>query len=211
MGGWGAFAKPRSAGPRCGDPTGKLSALWRPSPRDIQAQRPRLPNRRAGGRPSDARRASPLIPRLVRGLSAALLCKAASHRAPDIDAFASDGAERQAAQCWAAGRRSDRIAMSLYGGNVRAKLRLRAGCSQIAGPWGRPSDARRADALDSARGGHGPSDAQSCTAAHHPAHDIQPLASDGAERQAAQRGAAGRRSGREAKRFMVAMSERNSG
>jgi hypothetical protein len=52
--------KPRSVGPRCGDLTVGLSALWRQCPRETQAMRPRQPNRRAGGRPGDARRAKAL-------------------------------------------------------------------------------------------------------------------------------------------------------
>jgi hypothetical protein len=52
--------KPRSAGPRGGDPTRKLSGLWRQCPRETQAMRPRQPNRSAGGRPFEARRANAL-------------------------------------------------------------------------------------------------------------------------------------------------------
>jgi hypothetical protein len=55
-----------------------------------------------------------------------------------IYAFASDGAETQAAQRWAVVRRSTRRAISLYAGQIRAKLRLSTGCSQIAVPGGGP-------------------------------------------------------------------------
>jgi hypothetical protein len=41
--------KPRIAGPRGGDPTGGLCALWRPSPNEIEAMRRLQPNRRAEG------------------------------------------------------------------------------------------------------------------------------------------------------------------
>jgi hypothetical protein len=53
--------------------------------------------------------------------------------------YAGDGDVRKAAQRWAAVRRSGLEAMSLYGGNVRTKSKLSAGCSQIAVPGGGPA------------------------------------------------------------------------
>jgi hypothetical protein len=61
--------------------------------------------------------------------------------------FAGDGDIHKAAQRRAAVRRSGLEAMLLYGGNVRTKSKLSAGCSQIAVPGGRPGDARRPSAL----------------------------------------------------------------
>jgi hypothetical protein len=98
------------------------------------------PNRRAGGRPFEARRADALDSALDEGgASDALPWKAAYHQELDLYGFSSDGAREKAAQRWAAVRRSDLEAMSLYGGNIRTKLRLCAGCSQIAGPGGGPA------------------------------------------------------------------------
>jgi hypothetical protein len=51
---------PRLKGPRCGDPPLRLCALWRQCPNEIEAMRRLQPNRCAGGRPSDARRANAL-------------------------------------------------------------------------------------------------------------------------------------------------------
>ncbi|MBB4206464.1 hypothetical protein LY39_00310 [Roseinatronobacter bogoriensis subsp. barguzinensis] len=56
----------------------------------------------------------------------------------------------KAAQRWAAVRRSTVESVALYAGQVLKRSDLCAGGSQIAVPWGRPGDARRADAPDSA-------------------------------------------------------------
>ncbi len=141
--------KPRSAGPRCGDPTAKLCHFMAAMSERNSGYAPTAA--KSPGRGCGPAMRGGLRPRFragrASGLGDAPPHKATHHQAPDIHAFASDGAERQAAQCWAAGRRSDREAMSLYGGNVRATYRLSAHGCQIAGPWGRPSDARRPAAL----------------------------------------------------------------
>ncbi len=140
--------KPRSAGPRCGDPTRKLSALWRQYPREIQAMHRLQPNRRAEGAARRCAAAFGLCSAQgAQGPSDALRCKANPLLEADIQPFPKDRAERQAAQRGAGGRRSDPGAMSLYGGQVRTKFRLRAHGCQIAGPWVRPSDERRPSAL----------------------------------------------------------------
>jgi hypothetical protein len=69
-------------------------------------------------------------------------------------------------------------------------------------------DARRAGVLVSALGERGKS-ASNKTTRHH-ARDTYAFSSNRTERQAVQRWAAGRRSGSRAKRFMAAMSARNS-
>jgi hypothetical protein len=53
--------------------------------------------------------------------------------------FGGMGGIRKAAQRWAAVRRFNLEAMSLYGGNVPAKPKLSASGSQIAVPGGGPA------------------------------------------------------------------------
>jgi hypothetical protein len=65
--------------------------------------------------------------------------------------------------------------------------------------------------LDSALGERGASDAPPWKAAYYQEPDLYGFSSDGAREKAAQRWAAVRRSDLEAKRFMLATSERNSG
>ena len=69
-----------------------------------------------------------------------------------IEGFADVGDGYQAAQRRAAVRRSKIQSVALYAGQIRIRSKLSAGGSQIAVPWVRPGDARRADALDSAQG-----------------------------------------------------------
>ena len=65
-------------------------------------------------------------------------------------AFAGGGAGYKAAQRRAAERRSCLRSIALYAGQIRERSKLCSSGSQIAVPWVRPGDARRADALDSA-------------------------------------------------------------
>ena len=64
---WGGLAtplvKPRIGGPRCGDPTVGWQRFIVQDSREIRALHQARPNRRAGGRPGDARRPLALIPR----------------------------------------------------------------------------------------------------------------------------------------------------
>ncbi|RFU13286.1 hypothetical protein DZD18_07850 [Rhodobacteraceae bacterium W635] len=64
---WGGLAtpwiKPCIGGPRCGDPTVGWRRCIVQDSREISALHQAQSNRRAGGRPGDARRATPLTPR----------------------------------------------------------------------------------------------------------------------------------------------------
>jgi hypothetical protein len=88
----GGLNTPRSVGPRGGDLALRLCGLWWPNPNETEAKRPRLPNRRAGGRPFEARRPSALAPRLARGASDAPPHNATHHHVRDTYAFSSDRA-----------------------------------------------------------------------------------------------------------------------
>jgi hypothetical protein len=104
-----------------------------------------LPNRRAVGAAQRCAAGCALDSALgARGQSDAQACKAHSHLTADIYGLPNDGSERQAAQRWAAGAVICPQGYAVYAGHVRTKLKLSAHGCQIAGPWGRPSDARRA-------------------------------------------------------------------